>query len=168
VTSGWLSLGYQQRTVLNTYLSDLGNSTQLTMQFKVALNNSTDESKAVEFPPVVYTIRSRMINDETTFTDYYLNGWLSQWPNVGIRRESNGNYYLQAAPYSSSGVRTYKNYTPAAVGYYRVTFNFRMNKFADTGGATFIYIHLGNLAKSFTVPVINTWLNIDVYIGYLS
>lgn len=168
VTSGWLSLGHHQKTVLNTYLSDLGNGTQLTMQFKVGLNNSKDEWRAIEFPLVVYAIRSRMINDETTFTDYYLNGWLSQWPNTGIRREPNGNYYLQAAPYQGSGVRIYKTYTPAAVGYYRVSFKFRMNMFSDIGGPTFVYIHLGNLTKSFTIPSINTWLNVDVYLGYLS
>ncbi len=167
VTTGWLSLGYQQESILNTYLRDLGNSTQLTMQFKAAFTHNTDESRAIEFPPVVYTIRSRMISDETTFDDYFLNGWLSQWPNTGIRREANGNYYLQAAPYPGSGVRIYKIYTPSAVGYYRVSIRFRISKFADIGGPTSVFIHIGNLKKNVAIPYINTWIDADVYMGYL-
>lgn len=167
VTSGWLSLGYHQQTILNSYLSDLGNNSQLTLQFKVAFNNSTEESRAIEFPPVIYTIRSRMITDETTFTGSFLNGWLSQWPNTGIRREANGNYYLQAAPYPGSGVRIYKTFTPAAVGYYRVSLRFRISKFADIGGPTSVFIHIGNLTKNVAIPSINTWLYADVYMGYL-
>ncbi|MCF4990206.1 hypothetical protein GIW56_16920 [Pseudomonas gessardii] len=167
VTDAWLNLGYQQKAILNTYLIDLGNATQLTMQLKAALTSSTDESKAIEFPPVVYSIRSRMINDETTFDEYYFNHWLSQWPNVGIRRETNANYYLQSVPYTGSGVRIYKVYFPYAAGYYRIRFRYKISKFANIGGPTSILVHTRNWQNNVVIPSINTWLNADVQTGFV-
>lgn len=96
-----------------------------------------------------------------------MNYWLSEWPDAGIRRESNGNYFWQSTPDTGSGVSLYKVLTPAAAGYYRVSFRYRINKFAAIGAPTFVEIHLGTLKWTQNVPQINTWLSVNVALGYL-
>lgn len=167
VTSEWLSLGQLSKPVPNSYLRDLGNYTQLTMQFKAALNNSTDESTAINFPLVVYSIRSKMILDTTTFTNYYLNGWHSLTPDTGVRRESNGNYYLQLTGTHTFTAMIYKDFIPSAPGYYRVSLRFRMSKFAPTGPVTNLTIHIGNLKQSFSLNSLNTWISFNATLGFL-
>ena len=167
VSDGWLNQGYQLLTVLNTYLRDLGNGTRLTMQFKVALNHSTDEWQALEFPVVTYSILSLLISDKTPFTGGFMNGWISQYPEQkSIQREADGNYYLRHGPMTGDGVRIYKIYTPVDYGYYRVRFKYRVNKFASIGGPTSMYIHLANLTRNITVTNLNTWNYVDEYMGY--
>jgi hypothetical protein len=167
VSDGWLNQGYQLLTVLNTYLRDLGNGTRLSMQFKVALNHSTDEWKALEFPVVTYSILSLLISDKTPFTGGFMNGWISQYPKEkSIQREADGNYYLRHGPLTGDGVRIYKIYTPVDYGYYRVRFKYRINKFASIGGPTSMYIHLANLTRNIIVPNLNTWNYVDEYLGY--
>lgn len=167
VDAAWISQGYHLETVLSNYLRDLGNRSQLTLQFKAALNGVRDELQAIEFPPTRYTLQSVMIKECTTFNDNYMNYWLSEWPDAGIRRESNGNYFWQSTPGTGSGVSLYKVLTPAAAGYYRVSFRYRINKFAAIGAPTFVEIHLGTLKWTQNVPQINTWLSVNVALGYL-
>ncbi|MGK9418883.1 hypothetical protein ACSSUR_22440 [Pseudomonas cedrina] len=167
VTDAWINQGFNQRTVFNTYLRDLGNDSLLTLQFAAALNGSTDETTAIRFPETHYKICSLLLWDETPFTGYFFNGWLSQWPNVTIQRESNGNYFLQSAPYTGSGVRIYKTFTPANVGYYRISFKYRIDKPAAIGGSTYIFIHVGTLTKTVYMLAINQWHTVDVPLGYL-
>ncbi|KAA6177685.1 hypothetical protein F3K50_06195 [Pseudomonas marginalis] len=167
VSDGWLNQGYQLLTVLNTYLRDLGNGTRLSMQFKVALNHSTDEWKALEFPVVTYSILSLLISDKTPFTGGFMNGWISLYPKEkSIQREADGNYYLRHGPLTGDGVRIYKIYTPVDYGYYRVRFKYRINKFASIGGPTSMFIHLANLTRNIIVPNLNTWNYVDEYLGY--
>lgn len=167
VDAAWISQRYHLETVLSSYLHDLGNNSLLTLQLKVALNGIRDEWRAIEFPPTRYTVKSVMVHDCTTFTDNYVNYWLSEWTNVGIRREPNGNFFWQAGPITGNGVRLYKTLTPATAGYYRISFRYRINKFAAIGAPTFIEIRLGTLSSSPQVPAINTWLNVDIPLGYL-
>ncbi|AZF42206.1 hypothetical protein C4J87_2047 [Pseudomonas sp. R1-43-08] len=167
VDSAWISQGYHLETVLINYLRDLGNRSQLTLQFKAALNGVRDELQAIEFPPTRYTLQSVMIKECTTFNDNYMNYWLSEWPDAGIRRESNGNYFWQSTPTTGRGVSLYKVLTPAAEGYYRVSFRYRISKFAAIGGPTFVEIHLGTLKWTQNVPTLNTWLSVNVPLGYL-
>ncbi|MGY2363413.1 hypothetical protein ACW9IO_12740 [Pseudomonas azotoformans] len=167
VDAAWISQRYHLETVLSSYLHNLGNNSMLTLQLKVALNGIRDEWRAIEFPSTRYTVRSVMVHDCTTFTDNYVNYWLSEWTNVGIRREPNGNFFWQAGPLTGQGARLYKTLTPATAGYYRVSFRYRINKFAAIGAPTFIEIRLGTLSSSPQVPAINTWLNVDIPLGYL-
>lgn len=167
VDAAWISQRYHLETVLSSYLHNLGNNSMLTLQLKVALNGIRDEWRAIEFPSTRYTVRSVMVHDCTTFTDNYVNYWLSEWTNVGIRREPNGNFFWQAGPLTGQGARLYKTLTPATAGYYRISFRYRINKFAAIGAPTFIEIRLGTLSSSPQVPAINTWLNVDIPLGYL-
>ncbi|WP_339438848.1 hypothetical protein [Pseudomonas sp. EA_15y_Pfl1_P104] len=167
VDAAWISQGYHLETVLSSYLHDLGSNSLLTLQLKVAFNGVRDEGQAIEFPPTRYTVKNVMVHDCTTFTNNYVNYWLSEWPDVGIRREPNGNFFWQAGPMTANGVRLYKTLTPATAGYYRISFRYRINKFAAIGAPTFIEIRLGTLNSTPQVPAINTWLNVDIPLGYL-
>jgi hypothetical protein len=54
----WLNRGYYDAKALPGYLEQLGDGTSLEVEFKVALDKSTDESKAVRFPVRRYTVKA--------------------------------------------------------------------------------------------------------------
>ncbi|MGH8449079.1 hypothetical protein [Pseudomonas sp.] len=78
VDAAWINQGYHLEQVLNSYLGDLGHNSLLTMELKVALNGEKDELRAIVFPPTRYTLYSVMVHNCTSFTDNYMNFWLSK------------------------------------------------------------------------------------------
>ncbi|MBC3362757.1 Ig-like domain-containing protein [Pseudomonas sp. SWRI154] len=57
VSQGWVDQGYALSTAPYSYLQDLGNDTQLDLEFKVTLDRSQDEAEAVTLPLRSYSIR---------------------------------------------------------------------------------------------------------------
>lgn len=168
VDAAWIIQGYHLETVLSSYLHDLGNNSLLTLQLKVAFNGVRDEQQAIEFPPTRYTVNSVMIKDCTTFTDDNMNYWLSEYPDAGIRRESDGNFFWHSFPKTGSGVGLHKIFAPNAAGYFRIRLKYRISKFAAIGAPTFVEVQLGTLKKRFDVTALNTWLSVDLPMGYLN
>ncbi|AUM71240.1 hypothetical protein C0J56_21945 [Pseudomonas fluorescens] len=60
VTPSEYERGYLLATVPSHYLQDLGDSSTLTLEFKVAFGQSTDEANAQTFPLRTYTFRTAM------------------------------------------------------------------------------------------------------------
>ncbi|MFL1389850.1 hypothetical protein ACI77F_19505 [Pseudomonas tritici] len=168
VDAAWIIQGYHLETVLSSYLHDLGNNSLLTLQLKVAFNGVRDEQQAIEFPPTRHTVNSVMIKDCTTFTDDNMNYWLSEYPDAGIRRESDGNFFWHSFPKTGSGVGLHKIFAPNAAGYFRIRLKYRISKFAAIGAPTFVEVQLGTLKKRFDVTALNTWLSVDLPMGYLN
>lgn len=168
VDAAWISQGFHLKTVLSSYLHDLGDNSLLTLQLKVALNGVRDEWRAIEFPSKRYTVRSVMIHDCTTFTNNNMNYWVSEYADADIRRDPDGNFFWHAFPRTGNGVGLQKIFAPNAAGYYRVKLRCRISKFAAIGAPTFVEVQLGTLKKRFDVTSINTWLSADLVMGYLN
>lgn len=134
---------------------------------EVTFNGSQDRTTATRFPVVDYIVLNKWIKDFTPFTDNFLNNWVSKWPNTTLHREPNGNAFLRAAPLTGQGVNISKILTPTIGGYYRVTFNFRVDREAAIGGPTTVQIKLGTSIAVKKMFEIDRWEIYDMIVGPL-
>jgi len=58
VNPTWIAQGYYHVVAPYSYLKELKDGSELTMEFKVDFDKTTDEAKAVTFPLRVYTVRA--------------------------------------------------------------------------------------------------------------
>jgi hypothetical protein len=166
ITESEASNGLFNKVVDRNWL-DLLITDRIQVICDVTFDGSEDRSKATRFPLVDYTVLNRWIKDLTPFTDSFPNGWVSFWPDDSIHREPNGNYFLRIAPLTGQGVRIKKIYTPTFQAYYRITFNFRVNKEAAIGGPTTVEVRLGTLTATKKMFYIDQWEVFDTIIGPL-
>lgn len=76
VTQAEYNRRYLETTVPYSYLQGLREGSTLTVEFKVALGQSTIESLAVTFPSRSYTVRGQRLQDHyTTFDGGNTHGW---------------------------------------------------------------------------------------------
>lgn len=65
VNGTWVAQGFWPRSLVNSYLKELGDGSTLTLKFKAALDKSNIEANAVVFPDRVYTIRAAALLSPT-------------------------------------------------------------------------------------------------------
>ncbi|WP_339478018.1 hypothetical protein [Pseudomonas sp. RL_5y_Pfl2_73] len=58
VSEIWLIQGYYRMSKISKYLLELGDGSTLTVEFKVAFGQITDETQATDFPPRTYTVKN--------------------------------------------------------------------------------------------------------------
>ncbi|MFL6965077.1 hypothetical protein ACJ6X8_02420 [Pseudomonas alvandae] len=58
VSEIWLTQGYYRKSEISKYLLELGDGSTLTVEFKVAFGQITDETQATDFPPRTYTVKN--------------------------------------------------------------------------------------------------------------
>ncbi|MBB3240399.1 hypothetical protein FHW68_001906 [Pseudomonas sp. Tn43] len=65
VNGTWVAQGFWPRSLVNSYLKELGDGSTLTLKFKAALDKSNIQANAVVFPDRVYTIRAAALLSPT-------------------------------------------------------------------------------------------------------
>ncbi|AUM71224.1 hypothetical protein [Pseudomonas fluorescens] len=94
VTPAWISQGFYEIPALYSYLKDLKDGSDLTMEFKVDFSETTDEANAITFPLRSYTVvRVPLLVHYTPFTNGELNSWALG--SGGVIRDEDGNDYCQ-------------------------------------------------------------------------
>lgn len=58
VNPTWVTQGFWPQALINAFLKELGDGTQLTVKFKVSMDKRNVEATALKFPDRVYTIRA--------------------------------------------------------------------------------------------------------------
>lgn len=158
--------GLVNKPVLRSWLKALADQAQITCIADATFDGSINRANAVKFSLTHYTVRNNLFEDDTSFDNGNLNGWVSKWPSSSVRKE-NSNFYWHFAPITGQGVSFSKTLASAIAGTWRISFDYKIDRPAVIGGPTNIHVYLGGLTKTIDMLAINTWHHVDVQLGYL-